>query len=90
MNFRRLVAAIGKMPEGRDQRHEGRDPDHSRTIAVVRPGDHAADKGVAEQRQADGRSQQRQIVEPAAPHGGGTDGDNEQHRDKRDRNVDPG
>ncbi len=36
----------------RDQHHEGRDPGHPRAVAVVRAGDHAADKGVAEQRPA--------------------------------------
>ena len=48
-----------KMPDRRDQHREGRDPDQPRAVAVMRPRDHAADEGVAEQRQRDGRRQQR-------------------------------
>ena len=50
MNAARLVV-IGEMPDRRDQHHEGCDPDHPRAIAIMRSGNHAAHKGVAEQGQ---------------------------------------
>src|SRR4051812_38162202 len=64
-NFVALLSA--KTPSRRHQHHEGGNPHDSRAIAVVWSGNHAADEGVAEQRQHDGCGQQPQIVEPAPP-----------------------
>ena len=61
----RLVV-IGEMPDRRDQHHEGCNPNHPRAIAIMRSRNHPAHKGVAEQGQCNGRSEQREIVEPGS------------------------
>ena len=59
--------SIVELPERRDQHREGRDPCHARAVAIMRPGDHAADERVAEQCEQHRCGEQRQVVEPPAP-----------------------
>ena len=49
------ASSPAKCRDRRDQHHEGRDPGHPRAVAVMRARYHAADEGVAEQRERDGR-----------------------------------
>ena len=57
---------------------EGGNPCEARAVAIMRSRYHAADKGVAEQRQCDRRREQREIVEPPPP-----------DRDRQDGNDQP-
>jgi len=89
----RFLIAGGMAPLQRDagnNNHESRNPHHSwPPVAIVRPGEYAAQQGVAKQRQRYGPRQQRNIVEFAAPCHADEHAGQQRHGKQRDRHMNP-
>ena len=75
------------MQDAGNDDHQGSDPHYSRAIAVMRPREHATEKGVAEQRKRYRSRHQRNIVQLAAPRRAGEDANQQKLGKQRNGDV---